>query len=72
MKSVKRLTSEKTEQEIWRWKLCGEVEEEEDGETGLKDATWRRGEAETKSGGKATSFWGLKAQTWPLSHRHKL
>lgn len=48
------------------------MEEEEDGETGLKHATWRRGEAETKSGGKATSFLGLKGLTWPLSHRHKL
>ena len=70
---MKRLTSEKQSKRFWRWKLCGEVEEEdEDGETGLKDAAWRRGEAETKRGGKATSFWGLKGLTWPLSHRHKL
>lgn len=46
---------------------------EEDGETGLEDAILKRDEAETKSGGKATSFWGLKAlPSWPLSHRHKL
>lgn len=57
---MKRLTSEKQSKRFWRWKLRGEVEEEdEDGETGLRDAAWRRGEAETKSGGKATSFWGL-------------
>jgi len=68
---VKRLTSEKQSKRFWSWKLCGAVGEE-DGETDLKDAILMRGLAETKSGEKATSFWGLKALSWPVSHRHRL
>lgn len=43
--------------------------EEDDGENDLKDAIWKRGGAETKSGETATSFWGSKALPWPLSQR---